>query len=466
VSGARDKKVRTMLAVNSRLFAWRVCGRRCCRSLTLLTLLVLVGAAVAQGADDVRVSPTKDRTFRIPFQTQPGDRRLREIQLYYSMDQGRTWRQYATATPDQGYFQQFTAPQDGMYWFAVRTVDLQGRINPPTDDGLRAGLKVLVDTQRPIVNLRGLTARDGHVGVEWEARDENLDINTLRLEYQVQGGTQWQPVRTELIATGQAYWIPITNAPLEVRLTVSDTAGNVGEARLALAAPGPASAGNAYPPPPPGNPPPAQPAMRYVNNKRINLNYKLDDVGPSGAIVELWYTRDGRNWQKYSEDKNPQPPYIVDVHDEGVYGFTLVVRSGVGIGDKPPQVGDPPQIWVEVDLTKPQVRLLNVDVGRGIDAGNMTITWTATDKNMARQPITLSYAEQPDGPWTTIASTLDNTGRYVWRMPPTGVPFKMLVRVEAVDKAGNIGSAITTEHVKVDLSRPKVSILDVGSAGK
>jgi len=431
----------------------------------LLSALSLVSAVAAQAGDDVRVSPSKDRTFRIPFQTQPGDRRLREIQLYYSADQGRTWRHYATATPEQGYFQQFTAPQDGTYWFAVRTVDQQGRVNPPTDDGLRAGLKVLVDTQRPVVNLRALQPREGHVGIEWEVRDDNLDINSLRLEYQVQGGSQWQPVRTELIATGQAYWIPITNAPLDVRVTVSDTAGNVGEGRLALAAPGVANPANANQPPA-GNPPSGQPAMRYVNSKRINLNYRLDDVGPSGAVVELWYTRDGRSWQKYSEDKSPQPPFIVDVHDEGVYGFTLVVRSGVGIGDKPPQVGDPPQIWVEVDLTKPAVRLLNVDVGRGSDAGNTTITWAATDKNMARQPITLSYADQADGPWTTIASNLENSGRYVWRMPPSGVPFKMLVRVEAVDKAGNIGSATTTEHVKVDLSRPKVSILDVGSAGK
>jgi hypothetical protein len=427
------------------------------RALVLLGLLVLIGTVAAQGNDDVRISPSKERTFRIPFQTT--DRRLREIQLYYSTDQGRTWRHYATATPDQGYFQQFTAPQDGSYWFAVRTVDLQGRVNPPTDDGLRAGLKVLVDTQRPVVNLRALPARDGHVGVEWDARDENLDVNTLRLEYQVQGATQWLPVRTEFVAAGQAYWIPITNAALDVRLTVSDTAGNIGEARAVVAAPGVANTPNP-------NPPSNQPSVRFVNSKRINLNYRLDDVGPSGAVVELWYTRDGKNWQKYSEDKTPQPPYIVDVHDEGVYGFTLVVHSGVGIGDRPPQVGDPPQIWVEVDLTKPQVRLLTADVGRGPDAGNMSITWTATDKNLARQPISLSYAEQPDGPWTPIATTLDNTGRYVWRMPATGVPFKMLVRVEAVDKAGNIGSATTTEHVKVDLSRPKVSIIDVGAAGK
>jgi hypothetical protein len=453
-----------MIAANLRPLASRVGALRGRRPLALLGLLLLIGAAAAQGNDDVRVIPSKDRTFRIPFQAQPGDRRLREVQLYYSVDQGRTWRHYATATPDQQFFQQFTAPQDGAYWFTVRTVDLQGRVNPPTDDGFRPGLKVLVDTQRPLVSLRSLPARDGHVGVEWQASDDNLDVNSLRLDYQVQGGSQWQPVRTELAATGQAYWIPITNAPLDVRLTVSDTAGNVGEARLAVAAPGPRAANSAANPV--SNPPSAQPPMRFINSKRINLNYRLDDVGPSGAVVELWYTRDGRSWQKYSEDKSPQPPYIVDVHDEGVYGFTLVVHSGVGIGDKPPQLGDPPQIWVEVDLTKPQVRLLNAAVGRGVDAGNMNITWAATDKNLARQPVTLSYAEQPDGPWTTLASALENTGRYVWHMPPSGVPFKVLVRVEAVDKAGNIGTATTTEHVKVDLSRPKVSIIDVGSAGK
>lgn len=437
-------------------------GRPCCRRLAALVGLVLwAGAATAQ-TDDVRVSPSRDRTFRIPFQTQPGERRLREVQLYYTTDQGRTWRHYATANPDQGYFQQFTAPQDGSYWFAVRTVDLQGRANPATDDQLRAGLKVLVDTQRPTVTVRALAPRDGHVGVEWDARDESLDPNTLRLEYQVQGGVQWMPVRVEAVAAGQAFWIPMANANLDVRVTVSDQVGNVGEGRVAVAAPGFANP-NANPNPS-NNPPPAgQPTMRYVNSKRINLNYRLDDVGPSGAVVELWYTRDSRSWQKYSEDKAPQPPYQVDVHEEGVYGFTLVVRSGVGIGDKPPQVGDAPQLWTEVDLTKPATRLMNVDVGRGADAGNMTITWTSTDKNLARQPVTISYAETAEGTWTQIATGLENTGRHVWRMPPTGVPFKLLVKVEAVDKAGNIGAAVTTEHVKVDLARPKVSILDVGA---
>lgn len=407
----------------------------------------------AQAPDEPRVMPSKDRAFRIPFQTQPGERNLREVRLYYSTDQGRGWQLFATATPAQGFFQNFTATADGSYWFAVRTVDLAGRLYPATDDGLRPGLKVLVDTLPPAVILRPLAPRDGHVGAEWEVRDENLDPATLRLEYRSQGGGPWLPVRIDAVPIGRGYWNPMANGPLEARMTAADTAGNVGEAKINLNAAA-------------SSPPPGESATRLVNSKRINLNYRLEDVGPSGAVVELWYTRDARTWQKHSEDKNPRPPFIVDVSEEGRYGFTLVVHSGVGLGDRAPQTGDTPQIWVEVDWTKPVVQLHNVEVGRGLEAGNLTVTWTATDKNLARAPIALSYAEHPEGPWTPIAANLENTGRYIWRLPPTGIPYQFHVRVEAVDLAGNVGSAQTPTLVKVDLSRPKVSILDVGAAGK
>ena len=67
--------------------------------------------------------------------------------------------------------------------------------------------------------------------------------------------------------------------------------------------------------------------------------------------------------------------------------------------------------------------------------------------------------------WTPFARTQDNTGRYVWRMPP-GVPYQFHVRVEATDRAGNVGTAETTEPVKVDLNRPKTRVLTVDPVSK
>jgi len=455
-------KVSTMFARIPRfLRRWRAAPRRLVVALSA-GLLCIAPLLHAQAPDDVRVTPSKDRSFRIPFQTQPNDRRLREVQLMVSTDQGRSWRLTATATPEQGFFQQFNAPQDGSFWFAVRTVDVQGRSFPPTDDGLRAGLKVLVDTVPPTLALEALPPQGGSVGVKWDARDDHLDPASLRVEYQVQGTGQWTPVRTDAIAAGQVYWTPMTNAPLEVRASVMDSVGNAGRAQPVLI--GAAGSGN------PNNPNPhaagAQ-AKRLVNSKRISLNYKIEDVGPSGvSTVELWYTQDGRNWQKYGEDPKHTPPFTFDVNGEGDYGFTLLVRSGVGLGEKPPQVGDPPQVWVEVDLTRPVVRLLGVEVGQGPATGSLTISWTATDKNLGPQPTTLSYAENPEGPWTAITPTpVENNGRYVWRMPP-GVPYQFHVKVEAADKAGNVGSAQTTQVVKVDLAKPKPTILDVAPANK
>src|SRR5579883_3387617 len=46
-------------------------------------------------------------------------------------------------------------------------------------------------------------------------------------------------------------------------------------------------------------PGPAASDIRLVNSKRISLNYKVNNVGPSGVTaVELWCTRDGRTWKK------------------------------------------------------------------------------------------------------------------------------------------------------------------------
>jgi len=161
-----------------------------------------------------------------------------------------------------------------------------------------------------------------------------------------------------------------------------DFAGNAGEAATTVAV---------------GNSPPAGPAalesrpvgavaggtVRFVNNTRISLNYDIKDVGPSKvSVVELWYTQDGRNWQKYNEDTTARSPYVGTVEREGQYGFTLLAKSGVGLGDPPPRAGDPPQIWVEVDLTKPLVQLRSVEVGRGSETGYLTINWQASDKNL------------------------------------------------------------------------------------
>ena len=88
----------------------------------------------------------------------------------------------------------------------------------------------------------------------------------------------------------------------------------------------------------------------------------------------------------------------------------------------PPRAGDPPQVWVELDTMKPEVSIKDVQVGRSIDKGNLTIEWKATDKNLKRQPITISYATKAEGPWGPIpgGTNLENSGKFVWPKDSSG----------------------------------------------
>src|SRR5262249_9257695 len=124
-----------------------------------------------------------------------------------------------------------------------------------------------------------------------------------------------------------------------------------------------------------------------------------------------------------------------------------------------------PQAWVEVDLTKPNVAAPAVEIGGTAGSQVLNLRWTATDKNLAAKPITIACAEQPDGPWTPIATGLHNAGSFSWPMPPT-VPRRFHIRVEAIDLAGNIGMAQAPVSLGPDISYPSVSILGVEPGGK
>ena len=87
----------------------------------------------------------------------------------------------------------------------------------------------------------------------------------------------------------------------------------------------------------------------------------------------------------------------------------------------------------------------------------LLLTWSATDRNLAPNPIWLQYAEGPDGPWQTIAKELTNSGRFLWQISPNQ-PFRVYLRVIAYDMAGNGGQDRSPEPVLIDLSEPEGQI--------
>ena len=144
----------------------------------------------------------KKRSFRIPFHIDAeGRARLKEIQLWVSEDSGFHWEPRSKTTPDLGRFT-FRTSHDGEFWFATRTITLEGKCSPPMDQTVEPSMKVVVDSVPPSLVLEPDGRRGSLAGVRWEVKDEHLDLKTLMLEYQVDGANEWRkvPIRRPVAA--------------------------------------------------------------------------------------------------------------------------------------------------------------------------------------------------------------------------------------------------------------------------
>ncbi len=188
-----------------------------------LALASLLWAAAALPADVIAV---KDRAIQIPIVLNK-PQEVRELWLFASTDQGRTWQNVSNATPDKKFFP-FFAPSDGEYWFQVCTIDQRGQ-RQPSDLNQQPALKVLIDTTPPILRIISADRVGDEVVLSWQIQDNNPDLDTLRLEYRPAGDPvgQWYPVSVNPpLVSGQARFRPAMPGSLQLRMSVSDLAGN------------------------------------------------------------------------------------------------------------------------------------------------------------------------------------------------------------------------------------------------
>lgn len=174
-----------------------------------------------------------------------------------------------------------------------------------------------------------------------------------------------------------------------------------------------------------------------VNSVRFLLDYEVQSVGNSGIkSIALWGTKDGgRTWSQYGVDTDMQSPIEVNVPQDGVYGFLMAVASGSGVGGQPPFPGTKPEIWVNVDVTAPEVKVTSVQQDQE-RPDQVHIAWEARDPHLTDRSVSLFFSGSPNGPWYPIAEGVANTGKFVWRNGNT-IPGGLHVRVVVQDAAGN-----------------------------
>jgi hypothetical protein len=201
--------------------------------------------------------------------------------------------------------------------------------------------------------------------------------------------------------------------------------------------------------------------VQYVNTLQVTVDCELAKVGPAGVgNVVLYLTKnDGQKWEQFA-DEDPKTRHLLKegpyqrtlpLPGEGLFGFRIRVLNKANVGEPPPADGDAPELRVEVDLTPPEVKLYKPATDPQ-KRDTIALAWSAADKNLAANPVTLEWADQRDGPWQVIAKDQPGTGQYPWQ-PPAGKVYVYL-RARVRDAAGNEGVAITGEPQLVDLSQP------------
>jgi hypothetical protein len=444
--------------------------------LALCLSLAIVSGAGAQ-SDPNRPVFWRHYNFNFPVKFSQNTRNVSEIKLFYSLEQG-PWTLLDSSKPERQGFD-VRLNRDGKYAFATQTIFTDGRMLPEKVENLRPETYLTVDTTLPSIALKSMPPRplnngEVAVGVMWDVRDAYLDLSSLRLEGRYDGSTQWMPIQTRPVqARGEETWRIPPDRKLEVRLTARDQARNVGEATVTLGrnvgvmTGGTGEAGEYGM----GRSAPHSPGIRLVNNRKITLDFKIRDRGPSGVgSIDLWVTRNRQDWKKIEPssqlpgDGAETASLTFQAPTDGTYGFTIIARSRANLAQPDPIRGDEPMVWIEVDETKPEAEFVEVKFATPGDPRSLMVTWKATDKNLDPQAVILEYSETQNGDWKLLAEGLATNSQGLGRhtmATPVIKSYQFWLRMRVVDRAGNQKEVVYDKPINIDLTKPSIEILDV-----
>lgn len=189
----------------------------------------------------------------------------------------------------------------------------------------------------------------------------------------------------------------------------------------------------------------------HVASRAFEVDYDLRAHAAVGvATVELWGTLDqGATWEKWGEDPDKKSPMEIRVLEEGLFGFRMVVVGGHGLATRRPAPGDSADVWIQVDTTRPTVRFLSAQFGTGDETGALVLRYKAEDEYLTDLPIKILMGPTAEGPWVTVSADQPVRDSFLLRGDPS-MPPSVYLRVEAVDRAGNVGGHTLDAPVDLD----------------
>jgi len=282
--------------------------------------------------------------------------------------------------------------------------------------------------------------------VTWTAGDANMGGSPIKLEYY--NGSAWVQIDAGLDNTGWYQWtVPSLNvSTAKVRATATDRAGNTGsdvsDASFTIDSTAPSITVTS----PNGG-------EFWGGGSVHSVTWTAGDANMGGSPIKLEYYN-GSAWVQIA----------TGLANMGTYQWTVpsldtsTARVRATATDRAGNTNfDESNASFTIDSTLPTVTVTSPNGGEfWAGGGTQTITWTATDTNMADNPITLEYFDGTN--WYQIAANEVNDGSYEWTLP-TGVDTSNArVRMTAVDKAGNSRTDDSDAPFTIDSTPPVVTV--------
>lgn len=378
---------------------------------------------------------------------------LKQIELYYTIDEGKTWKFY-DIDPDLKSPLEFKVKEDGLYGFFTVATDKAGNTEPNPTPGTLPHVSVIVDSKGPEVKV--LAPNGGELfnvtdkqQIRWSASDKNLGPNPITLQYSIDGGKNWSEIQTKIPNTGEYQWTPPKESTLDCRIQV--VAIDMADNRTVETSPGFVLDGVA--------PKTQLSGTVIIPPKEIEIKFEASDEGGSGVLgVELWYRIKDDKWTKQGSYSDIKAPIKFAAPGEGTMDLCLVGFDKAGNHEKSPEKRtDAASSFksIVIDFTPPKVTLYNFPGKETVQGGsNQTLKWEVWDSNLAAKPISLSFSLDNGATWKDIAKGVDNTGSLVWKIPNTDSS-SALVRLSAIDDVGNEGIDQSKNAFAIDSTAPE-----------
>lgn len=193
-----------------------------------------------------------------------------------------------------------------------------------------------------------------------------------------------------------------------------------------------------------------EPGLRVcVASRAYAVTVSPVDEESKQAETSVLYQRDGDDaeWRPLGEcrknvlsDGAVTFTREVEVNEDGLYYYTSRPVVG-GAAQRPPNDSSPAQAAVLVDTLPPVAEFVAppVDAAFGADE-TVTIGWRCRDENLPAYPAALAYSVDGGKSWLPLAANLPAIGEKPW-LPPADVTGPVVLRLTAVDLAGNTGHA-------------------------